>query len=119
MANSYKILGQIAPTANTLTNAYSTDSASAVLNSIYICNQDSIGRFLVYPNPVFDKLFVSFPPTFSEAKISFYNALGQIVFEKSIQNTETSISMVNINSGIYFYKIKCNSFVQTGKIIKN
>ena len=41
MANSYKILGQIAPTANTLTNAYSTGSASAVLNSIYICNQDS------------------------------------------------------------------------------
>ena len=45
--------------------------------------------------------------------------IDQIVFEKSIQNTETSISMVNINSGIYFYKIKCNSFVQTGKIIKN
>ena len=41
MANSYKVLGQIAPTANTLTNAYSTDSASAVLNSIYICDQDS------------------------------------------------------------------------------
>ena len=41
MANSYKILGQIAPTANTLTNAYSTSSASAVLNSIYICNQDT------------------------------------------------------------------------------
>ncbi len=41
MANSYKILGQIAPTANTLTNAYSTSSASAVLNTIYICNQDN------------------------------------------------------------------------------
>jgi len=41
MPNSYKILGQIAPTANTLTNAYSTSSASAVLNSIYICNQDT------------------------------------------------------------------------------
>ena len=41
MANSYKILGQIAPTANTLTNAYSTGSASAVLNSIYISNQDT------------------------------------------------------------------------------
>jgi len=82
-------------------------------------NQNSMGRFLVYPNPVFDKLFVSFPPTFSEAKISFYNVLGQIVLEKSIQNTDTSISIVNINSGIYFYKIKSNSFVQTGKIIKN
>lgn len=41
MPNSYKILGQIAPTANTLTNAYSTGSASAVLNTIYICNQDT------------------------------------------------------------------------------
>ena len=41
MANSYKILGQIAPTANTLTNAYSTSSVSAVLNTIYICNQDT------------------------------------------------------------------------------
>ena len=41
MANAYKILGQIAPVANTLTNAYSTSSASAVLNTIYICNQDT------------------------------------------------------------------------------
>lgn len=41
MPNSYKILGQIAPVANTLTNAYSTSSASAVLNTIYICNQDT------------------------------------------------------------------------------
>jgi len=41
MPNSYKILGQIAPSANTLTNAYSTGSNSAVLNSIYICNQDT------------------------------------------------------------------------------
>ena len=99
---------------------YGIPDFQLALNSAQLSiNQDSIGRFLVYPNPVFDKLFVSFPPTFSEAKISFYNALGQIVFEKSIQNTETSISMVNINSGIYFYKIKCNSFVQTGKIIKN
>ena len=80
-------------------------------------NDDSMGRFLVYPNPVSDELFISFPPTFSEAKISFYNGLGQIIFEKSIQNTETLLSLEDINSGIYFYKIKSNSFVQTGKII--
>ncbi|NBU81263.1 MAG: T9SS C-terminal target domain-containing protein, partial [Flavobacteriaceae bacterium] len=28
-------------------------------------------------------------------------------------------SLQNINSGIYFYTIKSNSFTQTGKIIKN
>lgn len=41
MANSYKILGQIAPSQNTLTNVYVTGaSASAVVNTIYLCNQD-------------------------------------------------------------------------------
>ena len=39
--NTYKILGQIAPTINTATNVYSTGSNSAVIQSIYICNQDA------------------------------------------------------------------------------
>ena len=82
-------------------------------------NQNAIGRFLVYPNPVSDELFISFPPNFSEAKICLYNTLGQIIFEKSIQNTSALLSLQNISSGIYFYKIKSNSFTQTGKIIKN
>jgi len=42
MPNSYKILGQIYPTANTLTNVYVTGaSVSAIVNTIYITNQDS------------------------------------------------------------------------------
>lgn len=42
MANSYKILGQIAPSQNTLTNVYVTGaSVSSVVNTIYICNQDT------------------------------------------------------------------------------
>ena len=41
MANTaYKILGQIAPTQNTLTNVYVTGaSATGVVSTIYICNQ--------------------------------------------------------------------------------
>jgi hypothetical protein len=42
MANSYKILGQIAPSSNTLTNVYVTGaSVSSVVNTIYLCNQDT------------------------------------------------------------------------------
>ena len=40
MPQNYKILGQIFPAANTLTNVYVTGaSTSAVVNSIYITNQ--------------------------------------------------------------------------------
>ena len=76
-------------------------------------------RFLVYPNPVSDKLFISFPNNFEEVKVSFYNTLGQIIFQKNIQKAISYVSIENINSGIYFYKLESNSFVQSGKIIKN
>ena len=39
--NTYKILGQIFPAVNTATNVYSTGVNSAIINTIYICNQDS------------------------------------------------------------------------------
>jgi hypothetical protein len=39
MAQTYKVLGQILPSVNTATNVYSTGSKSAVINTIYICNQ--------------------------------------------------------------------------------
>ena len=42
MANSYKILGQIAPTQNALSNVYVTGaSVSSIVNTIYICNQST------------------------------------------------------------------------------
>lgn len=94
------------------------DFQLALTNALSLTD-NSMGRFLVYPNPAFNELFISFPANSNEAKISLYNALGQIIFERSIQNTNTSLSIEGISPGIYFYKIKSNSFVQTGKIIKN
>lgn len=82
-------------------------------------NDSSKGRFLIYPNPTHNDLFVSFPNGFEEAELIFYNALGQSVFEKSISNSETSVSLDSLKSGVYFYKIESNSLVQSGKIIKN
>ena len=40
MAQTYKILGQIQPSVNTATNLYSSGAVSAVIQSIYICNQN-------------------------------------------------------------------------------
>jgi hypothetical protein len=40
MAFAYKILGQIKPNANTLTNVYVTPAATAaIVNTITVCNQ--------------------------------------------------------------------------------
>jgi len=79
---------------------------------------NTAGRFLVYPNPVKDVIFVSFPNGFEIARVSLYNNLGQIVLEKEI-NTNQQLSVENLASGMYYYKIKSSAFEQSGKIIKN
>lgn len=94
------------------------DFQLALTNALSVTD-NTRGRFLVYPNPAHNNLYVSFPNGFEEAKLTLFNALGQNVNVRTIANSETSISLDNLNSGIYFYKIESGSFVQSGKIIKN
>lgn len=81
-------------------------------------SDNTIGRFLVYPNPVKDVVSVSFPNGFETAKLSLYNNLGQMIFEKKI-TTNQQLSLESLTSGMYYYKIKSNTLEQSGKIIKN
>ncbi|MGL2964566.1 S8 family serine peptidase [Flavobacterium sp. RSB2_4_14] len=81
-------------------------------------NSNSKGKFMVYPNPTNDYFYVSFPNGIENAEITLYNSIGQKVFEKEL-NSSNLISMENLTSGIYFYKIESNSLIQSGKIIKN
>jgi hypothetical protein len=59
------------------------------------------------------------PDGFESTKINLYNALGQIVLEEYNSETNFTISLQALKSGVYFYKIECNSVIQSGKIIKN
>jgi hypothetical protein len=60
MAFTYKILGQIKPNANTLTNVYVSPAAtSTIINTITICNQgfanSTIDLILRPVNEIFDE----------------------------------------------------------------
>ncbi len=81
-------------------------------------SQNSPKQFSVYPNPAENQISVSFPVGINEVKIVLFNVLGQKIFEKRI-TSESAISLQDLNSGIYTYKIETSSLVQSGKIIKN
>jgi hypothetical protein len=81
-------------------------------------NIDLKGKFLVYPNPTNEYFYVSFPNGIEKAEIKLYNSIGQKISEKDL-NSSNLISMENLTSGVYFYKIVSNSLIQSGKIIKN
>ncbi|WP_333878947.1 S8 family serine peptidase [Flavobacterium sp.] len=94
------------------------DFQSALDMALLSVNQNQKQRFALFPNPAVQSVAVSMPNGFDSATLSLYNGLGQLVLE-SEANSNEAISIENLASGIYFYKIRSNSLVQSGKLIKN
>jgi hypothetical protein len=74
--------------------------------------------FNIYPNPVTDFITIQFPYSIENASISVYNSLGQNVLENKLSNNNSKISLEELESGVYIYKIEANNFSKTGKISK-
>lgn len=74
--------------------------------------------FIVYPNPLMDYIKIKFPTDLSKAHLTLYNNLGQMVFEKKEVQSAERISLEQLNSGIYFFKITSAKGNQAGKIVK-
>lgn len=76
-----------------------------------------------YPNPFNPSTNIQFAlPVNSNVKLTVVNALGQVVAE--LVNGELSAGVhevtwnaANVSSGIYFYRIEANNFVQTRKMM--
>ena len=75
--------------------------------------------FNIYPNPANDFITIQFPYSIENASIYVYNSLGQNVLEKKLSNNTSKISLEELESGVYIYKIEANNFSKTGKISKN
>jgi serine protease AprX len=75
-------------------------------------------QFIVYPNPVNDELFVLFPADENLIKWQLFNAIGQKIEEKTLNQNNNSVTTTNLQSGIYFYQIEANGTIQKGKISK-
>ncbi|MEW4925487.1 T9SS type A sorting domain-containing protein [Algibacter sp. 2305UL17-15] len=90
---------------------YSVDCAV----TLSINSNDVSSSIIIYPNPVKDNLTIEYFDTIK--KIEIYNIIGKKI--KSIEQPNNSISMNEIKSGIYFFKIGTNSGIATKKVIKN
>ncbi len=76
-----------------------------------------------YPNPVVNELRITLPYSWQNKKVNIdlYNANGQHVNTLKVLNssqTET-ISMTNMQRGIYFLKASCGHEIAAQQIIKN
>ncbi|WP_250255376.1 T9SS type A sorting domain-containing protein [Chryseobacterium sp. Marseille-Q3244] len=71
----------------------------------------------VYPNPVQDILTVSLDQKI--LLVTVYNAAGQLILTKAINDTKGTIDLSALPSGVYMVKVNAaNDFVKTVKVIK-
>jgi hypothetical protein len=76
-----------------------------------------------YPNPFNPTTVIEFAlPVKSKVELSVYNLLGEKIItlvneEKDAGNHQVLFNAINLSSGIYFYKLQANDFVQTKKMI--
>ncbi len=72
-----------------------------------------------YPNPFSTNFTVAIDSDFQDnsSQLMLYNALGALVFEKTVTETVSNVS-ANLPSGVYFYKLLSDTGkIQSGKIL--
>lgn len=86
-----------------------------ITNNLGINNIKS-NEFVIYPNPVKDFLIIKGNTIIN--KVTVFNSLGQLLFEKNQNNNEFSLDLTNLSTGHYFIKVESNDKKQVLKVIK-
>jgi len=73
--------------------------------------------FSLYPNPFEEQLNIQLSEMDSIGELQLYNATGQLILKKTI-NSNQSISVSHLQSGLYFYSIQIGTEHLKGKLIK-
>ncbi len=72
---------------------------------------------VLYPNPATDKIHIKTTDKAFEGVLEVLNMEGQVVLQKTICN-QTSVSVRNLESGMYLYNLYNDNAVFNGKIVK-
>lgn len=108
--------------ASELKNSFSSDTL-ACGNSFGLIQDDlnifenSIDSYTIYPNPFTEQITISGLIN-SAGTITIMSMSGQIIMSLNIDNTEETIDLSTINSGMYMVVITNNNQSSTGLIVK-
>jgi hypothetical protein len=93
------------------TAIYITNSIGIKQNEI---NENGIS---IYPNPAKNKIFINTKNHEGKKVVQLINSLGEIVKTETIETKEASISLDNLNAGLYIIKIISKDFTSTNSLI--
>jgi len=100
---------------------YGCDSAIAIVNMGIQGVQDLTFNniFLLYPNPVQDKLSIQTQSNKGEAIVTIYSISGETLKNISINRDLTTVTLSDLSTGLYLYQISRNgNIIDSGKFLK-
>ena len=100
---------------------YGIPDFSEALNMLIQLDIDDFKKemlFALYPNPVMDKINVSFPNEIEKAQFTLYNVLGKKVLQQTVTALKNQVDVSNLTSGMYIATLTSNNKTTSFKIIK-
>ncbi len=100
-------------------NQTDIDGTSSYSRVIYL-KHDSADNLSVFPNPASDKIIVSHPNSTAYSTLKIIASTGQNVYQSKINalNSQTTIDIQNLSSGIYLVVLESGKDKQYLKFIK-
>jgi hypothetical protein len=95
-----------------------TSAAFEVTATVALGREDfNLGNIKYYPNPVVDKLTVSFSSNITQVEV--YNLLGQLVIAQQPNATTAEVNMARLEAATYIVKVTADGKSKTFKVVKN
>jgi hypothetical protein len=86
---------------------------------ISVTIDESLGSWVVYPNPTTDKVNLFCNANYNNMQIEVYDAIGKLIFsqtkEKANKGEVISVSLNNLAKGVYSIKIQASNAATTTK----
>lgn len=82
-------------------------------------SEQGLRSFTLYPNPANDQVTIVLDENVKADEVVLYNMTGQIVLSQKISESQTTLSVRNLQSGIYFVAVRNgNNVIGIQKIVK-
>ncbi|MBP5401337.1 MAG: T9SS type A sorting domain-containing protein [Bacteroidales bacterium] len=111
---SMQYVGTVAVTCGELTKTY-----TVTINYVESISERFLHSFKLYPNPANDQVTIVMDENVKADEVVLYNMTGQIVLSQKISESQTTLSVRNLQSGIYFAAVRNgNNVIGIQKIVK-
>lgn len=107
-------------TLNQLSSCYSSVISVDILTDINELESPSTKQAIkVYPNPTNGNFTLQIEVPFTQAALTIFDVTGKQILQQNITQTVTQLSLFAYPKGMYFYHVRVNNELITGKIIVN